>query len=170
MRTLSAAILLSFTCGINSALADINCDISAMLIQGAKKRAVVEKSVTGATPSSLSEESEYANAFAPGMREQLSALPSARYSPVETKKDRVTFGRKAMFSLRDPYGGMHQIEVTPLRTVSSKIHTLVFWKGPDNTTLLSTKLWITNGQNMLLGTEISEEMTLIVNVSIGCDK
>jgi hypothetical protein len=196
MKFFGSAFLFLTLAGASIAIAEVSCDVSAMLIQGAKHSAKVaevapptgslgsgslgtgslgsgSRLASGSTlakgaTAGVSAEAEEVSGFAPSMREQLSALPSAKYSPLETKSDNVTFGRKAMFSLRDPYGGMHQVEVTPLRSVSGKIHTLVHWRGPDNSSLLSTKLWITNGQNMLLGTQISKDMTLIVNVSVGC--
>jgi hypothetical protein len=161
----AAACLLALLLLPNFSFAEAGCEIGVTLIHGSKK----------AEPKFAKHKKLEGNAvrpdivgFAPGLQHNLSSLPFSAYKRIQTKKQSVKIGSRASFSLRDYKGGIHEVSVTPTHRISEKIQALVSWKGPDNSTLLSTQLRIINGQNMVLGAEQDKNSSLIVNVSLNC--
>ena len=154
MKIVLKLLLCSFSILIFSqpVFAGDTCQLGVMLIEG-KKEAVANSR----------------SAIPKNVRKQLDTLPFSDFLLLQRRSELSKFGEKTFFSLRDAKGGIHQLELTPLEVASNKVHGLVLWKGPSNSTLLRTKLWIENGKSIVVGAEMDDSNSLILDISIDCN-
>jgi len=164
--------LLSLFLFCSPVYASDSCQLGVMLIEGkkslAKNNRVSNHGLNGFSARATKNLSATNRSIPLDVRHQLATLPFADYELLQKRQEASAVGKKTHFSLRDADGGIHQLDVTPVTLVSQKVQALVCWKGPSNTTLLKTKLWIKNGQSMVVGAEMEDDDSLILNLSVKC--
>lgn len=104
------------------------------------------------------------------IKSQLEPLPYGQYEVLDSETQLVRFGEEAQFSIRDANSLIHFLEVTPLGWSRKRIEVRVEWKGPRGKQLLSSKLRVADGKNVMLGTDSSSDESTIMSVKVSCDE
>lgn len=118
---------------------------------------------------------------------QLKSLPFRNYKVIGDEAQNVKLGSMSNFLVQDTKGLSHKLSVQPLsigadmskaevgppkKGTLSLNHTTVKldWFGPNKESLLSSKLHIKNGQDIIIGTDASKELSTIFCVKVDCSE
>jgi len=132
-----------------------NCEVGVKVIKGSKHKSKTTN--FGSLSKSLVT-----------MKGQLGNLPYKEYGVMTTRSQSVKFGAEGNFSVRDAMGKPHVVKIKPLTVKDKRVEVLVDWHGSDSSKLLSTKLKVLNGENVMLGTDSSGEHSTILSIQVSC--
>ena len=82
---------------------------------------------------------------------------------------KVDYNNVATF-LQSTEDGDNKVAITPFQREGEKVQALIEWTSAKGENILSSKMWFTNGGNMVFGTENGKTRCTVINVSINCDK
>ncbi len=130
--------------------------------------AVTVKAISGsARVASASGKALEAGKFLSDVKHQLEPLPFQRYRIVDSTERSVELGSRSEFNVFDD-GARHTLFIKPCEVVGRRVQVRVDWTGPEGNTLLSTKLGVVNGKNVVVGTDTSGDTSTIMSIKIDC--
>lgn len=135
-----------------------SCDIGVRVICGSERSALRQSGKGPKLHSLLYDVSQ-----------QLEPLPFAKYSPLAHDRQRLAFEEQGTFRLLTHKKELHKLTVVPHRIEGEKVHLTVDWQGPGDEKLLSTKLRVVNGQNMVVGTDSDSDSSTILCIKVNCE-
>lgn len=100
---------------------------------------------------------------------QLETLPFARYETVSEEQQLISFREKGVFNLKAEAGEEQILFVEPAMVTGSLVAVVVDWRSGSGDELLSSKLKVGNGQNVVFGTDVSEDASLILCIKVTCE-
>ena len=117
---------------------------------------------------------------------QLKSLPFRSYKVIGNEEQNIKLGSMGSFLVQDTKGQSHKLSVQPVsiggmsktgpaqsqeESLSSNHATVKLdWFGPNKESLLSSKLHIKNGQDIIIGTDASKELSTIFCVKVDCSE
>ncbi len=108
------------------------------------------------------------SSFLEDMDDQLKSLPFKGYETVDFKETVAVFGKRAKVVLRGANTPAYTLAVIPHERGQGRVHLTVDWRGPDRRSLLSTKLRVREGENVMLGTDKTSGRPLLVAIKVMC--
>ena len=108
------------------------------------------------------------SSFLQDMDDQLKSLPFKGYETVDFKETRATFGKRAQVTLRGARTAPYTLSVVPHERGQGKVHLTVDWRDANRRSLLSTKLRVREGENVMLGTDKTAGKPLLVAIKVIC--
>lgn len=87
------------------------------------------------------------------LTKHLQALPYDHYRVLDVKEQPVPFGTVGEFKLAGEKNQTYELKIHPQSMVHRRIQLLVQWIGPHGESLLSSKLRVENGKNVVVGTD-----------------
>ncbi len=103
------------------------------------------------------------------LRSQLETLPFAQYESVSEEQQLISFREKGVFNLKVAEGEDQILFVEPAMVTGSSVAVVVDWRSGNGDELLSSKLKVGNGQNVVFGTDVSEDASLILCIKVTCE-
>lgn len=103
------------------------------------------------------------------LSKQLEALPFSSYRVIDVKEQPIRFGETGTFELAGAAQETHTISIAPQGRIHRKIQMMVDWHGPQGESLLSSKLRVENGKNVVLGTDSSRDASTMICIHLNCD-
>lgn len=137
-------------------LAQTNCQVSLRVVKGVER-------FPGERVRRL-----HSGEMLKDLREQLEPLPFRRYSLLEAKTASVVLHQEGQFKVKDLQGAEHEVNITPLEFKDGQVSLMVDWSGPDREELLSSKLQVESGKNIVVGTDNEGNQSTILCVKVDC--
>lgn len=108
--------------------------------------------------------------FLADVRDQLANLPFSSYKPIKYVEGNVPLNQRAAFVLPASESERHTVYVQPHELSSGKVKTTIEWEGPSGESLVSTRMRVVNGENVILGTDPQSgaKSCRIISVRIDC--
>lgn len=100
--------------------------------------------------------------------EQLKNLPFTAYSLLKKEKQTLSFNQVSHFS-QGTEKEENKVAITPLKVEGEKVQALIEWTVPEGENILSSKIWLTNGGNMVFGADDGNARCTVINVAIKCE-
>lgn len=111
--------------------------------------------------------------FLADVSDQLAPLPFTDYDTIDMAEQVVELRNSASFTLSGPRSEKHSILVQPHEVARGRVFTTVEWKDPHGDGLVSTKMRMVNGENVVLGadglSDGPEDSSMIVSVRLSCE-
>lgn len=138
------------------------CKIKVRAIEGSEK-----------AKSSSNTVSKEVKSFAPApalndVTPQLETLPFKKYQVLQQGEQAVKFNQQAVFKVSSPSNETQTVQVVPEMIEGSKVHITVDWMGPQGEKVLSTKVKVQNGRNVVLGADEKESNSTIICIGVNC--
>ena len=102
------------------------------------------------------------------LTKHLETLPYDHYRVLDVNEQQVVFGEKGEFKLRGERDEVYSLRVHPQTVVNKRIQLLVEWKGPNGESLLSSKLRVENGKNVVVGTDSEDDASTMFCIFVNC--
>ncbi len=106
--------------------------------------------------------------FLTDVKSQLQPLPYGSYKVLEAVEKEVRLGEQVDFQLTGATGDSQRLGVRPEKLLGKRVQTQINWEDAAGGPLLSTKLRMTNGETMVLGTENDAQSSTIVCIKVAC--
>lgn len=109
--------------------------------------------------------------MSPALRDlgsQLTKLPFSKYVAAEYAQQMVALREKCVFDLADTNNERQKISVIPHETVEGRVRATVEWQGEGGVSIVSTRMRVENGQNVVLGADDTREQSTIVSIKFSC--
>lgn len=142
------------------------CGVHVRVLKGWSK---VKVRKAGAMRGNLPPESEADRAKIADLSSQLETLPFARYETVSEEQQLISFREKGVFNLKASEAEQQILFVEPETVTGGSVVVVVDWRSGSGDELLSSKLKVGNGQNVVFGTDVSDETSLILCIKVTCE-
>lgn len=103
------------------------------------------------------------------LKSQLETLPFARYEKVSEEQQLISFREKGVFNLKVNEAEEQILFVEPAMVTGELVAVVVDWRSGSGDELLSSKLKVGNGQNVVFGTDVSDDASLILCIKVTCE-
>ncbi|MCB0324599.1 MAG: hypothetical protein KDD69_13545 [Bdellovibrionales bacterium] len=141
------------------------CDIQVRLIRASRDKS----SGNGAESAGIGgRQMPKMHALLADVSAQLEPLDFDEYVTIDQASRQVRFLHTETFGMTDTSGLRHVISVSPHEMSREKVHLLLDWTDPDGVRLVSTKMRVPNGQNVMLGSEGTRRACTLVGVKVAC--
>ncbi len=100
---------------------------------------------------------------------QLETLPFARYETVSEEQQLISFREKGVFNLKVDANEEQILFVEPAMVTGGLVAVVVDWRSGSGDELLSSKLKVGNGQNVVFGTDVTDDASLILCIKVTCE-
>lgn len=127
-----------------------NCEIGLSLLEGSNKNKEQSQEL----------ESE--------ILEQLKGLPFSTFSLVKKESKKGDYNQVTEFDLVN-CKGKNKVTITPLKAEGDKVQALIDWSLVSGENILSSKMWLSNGGNMVFGTDHDDTTCTVINVFLKCE-
>jgi L-fucose isomerase, second N-terminal domain len=105
------------------------------------------------------------------VKPHLKSLPYGKYKVVDSGKQIVQMRESGHFVLTGYQEQKHSVDIMPIsRMKPNLVQVMVDWTGPKQEQLLSTKVKLTNGKSMVVGTENTKDVSTLICVTVDCSK
>lgn len=102
------------------------------------------------------------------LTKHLETLPYEHYRVLDVKEKPVVFGEPGEFKLHGDHDEIYSLTVHPQSVVNKRIQLLVQWNGPTGESLLSSKLRVENGKNVVVGTDSEDDASTMFCILLNC--
>ena len=149
------------------------CGVHVRVLKGWSKpklrRATASVAPNEAVNSEAGQSNEMERAKIADLSSQLETLPFARYETVSEEQQLISFREKGVFNLKVEEGEEQILFVEPAMVTGSSVAVVVDWRSASGDELLSSKLKVGNGQNVVFGTDVSDDASLILCIKVTCE-
>ncbi|MCC6931952.1 MAG: hypothetical protein IT292_01675 [Deltaproteobacteria bacterium] len=102
------------------------------------------------------------------LKGQIENLPFGHFELIDAKTQIVNKNETGLFALKCALGKDHLVQVTPLGLDGIKSIVQVKWTGPAQENMVNSKMGITNGRTIMLGTEHQQERCTLISLKVTC--
>jgi hypothetical protein len=103
------------------------------------------------------------------VKPHLNSLPYGEYKVIDSGKQTVNMSQSGHFVLTGYRKQKHLVDIMPIARMKPElVQIMVDWTGPKQEQFLSTKVKLTNGKSMVVGTENTEDVSTLICVTVDC--
>lgn len=130
---------------------------------------VTVRVIKGSGRSAISAEQELETGeFISDVKHQLQPLPFQSYKVIDSAIRRFEIGTSEDISVFTSRDTRHVLRILPQWAAGERVQVQVDWSGPQGENLLSTKVSVVRGKNVVVGTDEDENSSTIMCIKVDC--